>query len=102
MDGSGVGGMGSRQQASVCVCQTLVSACEHTVTSPSPARLVEEVLEACHPHSDCPTSTNTRPSPATHLVDEVLEVVVAEWLGGADNLVQVCVHQLIHLQAGHN
>ena len=33
---------------------------------------------------------------AACLVDKVLVVVISERLGGADDLVQVCVHQLIH------
>jgi hypothetical protein len=33
---------------------------------------------------------------ACHLVDEVADVVWAELLRAADDLVQVCVHQLIH------
>ena len=33
---------------------------------------------------------------AACLVDKVLIVVISEGLGGADDLVQVCVHQLIY------
>lgn len=32
----------------------------------------------------------------THLVDKVLTVVVRQLLGGPDDLMQVCVHQLVH------
>ena len=32
----------------------------------------------------------------THLVDKVLAVIIRQLLGGPDDLVQVCVHQLVH------
>jgi hypothetical protein len=38
----------------------------------------------------------TLPTPPPHLVDEVLVVLVGERLRGADDLVQVGVHQLVN------
>jgi hypothetical protein len=51
---------------------------------------------ACWPCDCClDRSSSSLVLSSTYLVDEVLEVLVGEGLGGADDLVQVCVHEFI-------
>ena len=41
-------------------------------------------------------ATGARAVPRAHLVDEVLQVLVGQVLPGADDLVEICVHELVH------
>ena len=44
----------------------------------------------------CSRANNKAARPVTYLIDEVLEMLVCEGLGGPDDLMQICVHQVMH------